>query len=116
EPAGRLGVRRGRLRLPVRRRARVRGRPRVAGSGRRGLPRGVHRGRLRDAADPVAIWRDLSERSGMLLAILVLISTSKGDIKVELNQKKAPVSVENFLKYVKDKHYDGTVFHRVIKG
>ena len=52
----------------------------------------------------------------MILAILVVISTSKGDIKVDLNQKKAPATVANFLKYVKDKHYDGTVFHRVIKG
>jgi len=52
----------------------------------------------------------------MLLAILVVISTSKGDIRVELDQKNAPVSVANFLKYVNDKHYDGTVFHRVIRG
>jgi len=52
----------------------------------------------------------------VILAILVVISTSKGDIKVDLNQKKAPATVANFLKYVKDKHYDGTVFHRVIKG
>ncbi|MCA1829690.1 MAG: peptidylprolyl isomerase [Myxococcales bacterium] len=51
----------------------------------------------------------------MLLAILVVISTSKGDIKVDLNQKKAPATVANFLKYVNEKHYDGTVFHRVIK-
>jgi peptidyl-prolyl cis-trans isomerase A (cyclophilin A) len=47
---------------------------------------------------------------------VVVISTSKGDFKVQLDAKKAPVSVENFLKYVKDKHYDGTVFHRVIKS
>src|SRR5689334_12865924 len=64
----------------------------------------------------VATGRDLSETSGMLLAILVVISTSKGDIKVDLDQKKAPITVANFLKYVNDKHYDGTVFHRVIKG
>jgi cyclophilin family peptidyl-prolyl cis-trans isomerase len=47
---------------------------------------------------------------------VVVISTSKGDIKVQLDAKKAPVSVANFLQYVKAKHYDGTVFHRVIKG
>jgi cyclophilin family peptidyl-prolyl cis-trans isomerase len=47
---------------------------------------------------------------------VVVISTSKGDIKVQLDQKKAPASVANFLTYVKEKHYDGTVFHRVIKG
>lgn len=45
----------------------------------------------------------------------VLISTSMGDIKVQLNSEKAPISTENFLKYVKKKHYDGTTFHRVIK-
>ena len=70
----------------------------------------------RVAASDVAIARDLSETGVMLLAILVVISTSKGDIKVDLNQKKAPASVANFLKYVEDRHYDGTVFHRVIKG
>lgn len=47
---------------------------------------------------------------------VVLISTSKGEIKVRLEAKKAPVTVDNFLKYVHDKHYDGTVFHRVIKS
>src|SRR5437764_10131757 len=52
----------------------------------------------------------------MIAAALVVISTSMGDVKVKLEDKKAPVSVKNFLKYVKDKHYDGTVFHRVIKG
>ena len=52
----------------------------------------------------------------MILAVLVVISTSMGNIKVDLDQKRAPATVANFLKYVKDKHYDGTVFHRVIKG
>jgi cyclophilin family peptidyl-prolyl cis-trans isomerase len=46
---------------------------------------------------------------------VVVLETSKGDIKVELFEDKAPVTVENFLQYVKDKHYDGLVFHRVIK-
>ena len=45
---------------------------------------------------------------------MVLISTSKGDIKVELYEDKAPVTVKNFLSYVNDGFYDGTVFHRVI--
>ena len=44
----------------------------------------------------------------------VQIKTSMGDIVVELNEAKAPKSVANFLQYVRDKHYDGTVFHRVI--
>lgn len=46
----------------------------------------------------------------------VRLKTSKGDIVLELNAEKAPVTVENFLGYVKKKHYDGTVFHRVING
>ena len=44
----------------------------------------------------------------------VRLKTSEGDILIELNAAKAPVTVENFLGYVKKKHYDGTVFHRVI--
>ncbi len=46
----------------------------------------------------------------------VLIKTSLGDITVELDAVKAPKSVENFLQYVKDGFYDGTIFHRVIDG
>ena len=46
----------------------------------------------------------------------VRLKTSQGDIVLELNAEKAPVTVENFLSYVKKKQYDGTVFHRVING
>ena len=46
----------------------------------------------------------------------VKLATSMGDIVVELDPAKAPKTVANFLQYVKDKHYDGTVFHRVIDG
>jgi peptidyl-prolyl cis-trans isomerase A (cyclophilin A) len=46
----------------------------------------------------------------------VKLATSAGDILIELDEAKAPKTVENFLQYVKDKHYDGTVFHRVIDG
>ncbi|BEP61354.1 peptidylprolyl isomerase [Variovorax sp. V213] len=46
----------------------------------------------------------------------VKLDTSAGDILIELDQAKAPKTVENFVQYVKDKHYDGTVFHRVIDG
>jgi peptidyl-prolyl cis-trans isomerase A (cyclophilin A) len=45
---------------------------------------------------------------------MVLMSTSMGDIKIELYEDKAPVTVKNFLAYVNDKFYDGTIFHRVI--
>ena len=47
---------------------------------------------------------------------VVVIETSMGNIKVELNERDAPVTVKNFLQYVDDKHYDGTIFHRVVKG
>lgn len=46
----------------------------------------------------------------------VQLKTSMGDIVIELNDAKAPKSAANFLQYVRDKHYDGTVFHRVIDG
>lgn len=49
-------------------------------------------------------------------ATKVRLKTSQGDIVLELNAEKAPISVENFLSYVKKKHYNGTVFHRVING
>lgn len=45
---------------------------------------------------------------------VVEIETSMGKIKVELFEDKAPITVKNFLQYVEDKHYDNTVFHRVI--
>ena len=44
----------------------------------------------------------------------VEILTSAGTIRLELYPDKAPITVENFLKYVQDGHYDGTIFHRVI--
>lgn len=46
----------------------------------------------------------------------VLIKTTAGDITVELFDKEAPVTVENFLQYVKDGFYNHTIFHRVING
>ncbi len=60
---------------------------------------------------------------GLLAALLgaqaqntprVQISTNLGVIEAELYADKAPRTVANFLQYVRDKHYDGTVFHRVI--
>ena len=44
----------------------------------------------------------------------VKFATNAGDIVVEVYPDKAPKTVENFLQYVRDKHYDGTIFHRVI--
>ena len=47
---------------------------------------------------------------------MVLLETPEGEILIELFSDKAPKTVENFLKYVDDEFYDGTLFHRVIKG
>lgn len=47
--------------------------------------------------------------------VQVLLETSLGNITLELDAEKAPLSVENFLYYVNSKHYDGTIFHRVIR-
>jgi peptidyl-prolyl cis-trans isomerase B (cyclophilin B) len=44
----------------------------------------------------------------------VQLTTNMGNITLELNTEKAPATVENFLGYVKNEHYDGTIFHRVI--
>lgn len=46
----------------------------------------------------------------------VKLATTQGDIVLELYPDKAPRTVENFLQYVRDGHYDGTVFHRVISN
>jgi len=46
----------------------------------------------------------------------VSLKTSMGEIVLELNQEKAPITVDNFLKYVKSGFYKGTIFHRVIDG
>ena len=46
---------------------------------------------------------------------VVQLETSMGNITIELDAAKAPLSAQNFLRYVKSGHYDGTIFHRVIK-
>jgi cyclophilin family peptidyl-prolyl cis-trans isomerase len=48
--------------------------------------------------------------------VFVKISTSKGDMLLELDAAKAPISVDNFMKYVKSGFYDGTVVHRIVPG
>jgi peptidyl-prolyl cis-trans isomerase B (cyclophilin B) len=52
----------------------------------------------------------------MNMGTQVDLETSKGTIRVELDEVKAPLSSKNFLEYVDAGHYDGTVFHRVIPG
>ncbi len=46
----------------------------------------------------------------------VVLKTNVGDIVLELDKRRAPVTVDNYLRYVRDGHYDGTIFHRVIDG
>jgi peptidyl-prolyl cis-trans isomerase A (cyclophilin A) len=47
---------------------------------------------------------------------IVAFETTMGNFEVEMNRAKAPVTVENFVRYVKDGFFDGTIFHRVIPG
>jgi len=67
-----------------------------------------------NAAAPAAV--DKPAATVATTASKVRLNTNMGPIVIELNAAKAPQTVENFLQYVKDKHYDGTVFHRVING
>lgn len=48
--------------------------------------------------------------------VKVVMETSKGNIELELDAAKAPITVENFVKYAKKGHYEGLIFHRVIPG
>ena len=47
---------------------------------------------------------------------MVVLKTSHGEIRLELDAENAPATVANFLQYVRDGHYDNTIFHRVIDG
>jgi len=47
---------------------------------------------------------------------MIIFKTNLGEIKIEMMRDKAPISCENFEQYVKDKFFDGTIFHRVIAG
>jgi|SRR5688500_5581727 len=47
---------------------------------------------------------------------VVVLETTLGDIVIELRQDRSPASVQNFLAYARSGHYDGTIFHRVLKG
>ena len=68
----------------------------------------------RRLAAAIVILACLAPRAWAADAPKVKFATSAGDIVVEVYPDKAPKTVENFLQYVRDKHYDGTVFHRVI--
>lgn len=58
---------------------------------------------------------DCLERASFSMS-KVKLTTNHGDIVLQLDAEKAPLTTENFVQYVKDGHYNGTVFHRVIKG
>ena len=71
------------------------------------------------AAATLAVTFGINSLAGPAMAQAapkVKFVTSEGDFTVEVYPDKAPKTVENFLQYVKDKHYDGTVFHRVISN
>lgn len=68
------------------------------------------------AATALAATLSIASAESAQAAPKVRLATSMGDIVVQLDPAKAPRTVENFLAYVKEKHYDGTVFHRVIDG
>lgn len=61
------------------------------------------------------LFSDCLERANFSMS-KVKLSTNHGDIVLQLDAEKAPLTTENFVQYVKDGHYNGTVFHRVIKG
>jgi cyclophilin family peptidyl-prolyl cis-trans isomerase len=64
----------------------------------------------------IASCEDTDKKSETAAAPKVRLKTDMGEIVLELNPEKAPVTVENFLSYVKKGHYNGTVFHRVMDG
>jgi len=64
----------------------------------------------------VVISAGVACAEGMAKNPVVLMETSLGDIKIELFEKEAPISVKNFLRYVNKGFYSNTIFHRVING
>ncbi|OOZ41151.1 peptidylprolyl isomerase [Solemya elarraichensis gill symbiont] len=59
--------------------------------------------------------QDQSQDQAPANPVTVILETSSGNITLELNQEKAPITVKNFLEYVDAGFYNGTIFHRVIK-
>jgi cyclophilin family peptidyl-prolyl cis-trans isomerase len=72
-------------------------------------------GPLAAAAQEAGAPKASSKESGKEKPVVVF-KTSLGEIEIELDPEKAPISVENFLRYVDEGFYDGTVFHRVEPG
>ena len=80
------------------------------------MPRQSALPRLAHALLAVAATALLAPAAGAAEAPRVKLETSMGDVVLELAPDKAPATVENFLRYVDDGFYDGTIFHRVIDG
>jgi peptidyl-prolyl cis-trans isomerase A (cyclophilin A)/peptidyl-prolyl cis-trans isomerase B (cyclophilin B) len=73
--------------------------------------------KLIDICRPIVVLTVVAGSPGALAADpQVDLKTSMGTIRIELYPAKAPKTVENFLQYVKDGHFNGTIFHRVIDG
>jgi peptidyl-prolyl cis-trans isomerase A (cyclophilin A) len=64
----------------------------------------------------LTMWLGFMLASPAMAAVQVEVQTSAGDFVLELDADKSPKTVQNFLQYVNDKHYQGTIFHRVIDG
>ena len=64
----------------------------------------------------ISLFSSLAIASDESQATRVLLETSKGNIEIELYSDKAPITVGNFLRYVDEGFYDGTIFHRVINS
>jgi cyclophilin family peptidyl-prolyl cis-trans isomerase len=67
-------------------------------------------------AAPAAQAAPTKEPAPAVAMEYALIKTTKGDIVIELDRAKAPITVENFVTYIKDGFFDGTVFHRIVPG
>ena len=63
-----------------------------------------------------AIFFAASSHARAAEPVVAVMKTSMGDIRLELDAEKAPITVENFVEYAKSGHFSGTVFHRVFKG
>jgi cyclophilin family peptidyl-prolyl cis-trans isomerase len=84
---------------------------------RRNSPLGTHMRRLAlIALSAVMAGPALAEGEPVPLFPKIALETNKGTIVVELDGNRAPITVANFVTYVRDGHYDGTIFHRVIPG
>lgn len=68
------------------------------------------------AAEEKTKAEDKKENAQVSANPVVVMKTSMGNIEIELLKDKAPITVKNFLQYVEDGFYDGTIFHRVIAG